>query len=482
MDERVIRGVPWTLVSYAGSKLVAVATTIVLARLLSPDDFGIVAIAIVLVTALNVLSDFGLVATLILRQELDRRAQGTILTLMVALSVALGGVLALTAPYLADFFAEPRLASVLIVLSPGVVISAWAWFYEALLQRELEFKRRFGAIALQSAATALTAVSLALAGAGVWSLVAGQLVGLAVFAGVLMALAPYRVPLCFDRHSALDCLHTGRGFVVQHGAAFTTQNLDYLVVGRFLGIAQTGFYSMAYRLSELPYWAIADPVARVTFPGFAQMRHRREDVTGAYLTGLRLVAFVACPFGALLSAVADPFTRAVLGPDWVGMIGALSVLGAWAALRPIQGTVSSFLNSVGEADVLGGVTAALVLPFAAGLVLAGALGDIVAVAWVMVADVTVAVLVVIWLVQRRAGVSGPEHWRALRAVGAGCIGGWLAARGVLGAAADLAPALELALAASAGGLAYLVTVRVLDSGLLQVARTQIGRALARERP
>lgn len=479
MDERAIRGVPWTLVSYAGSKGIAVASTIVLARLLSPEDFGVVAIAIVAVTAVNVLSDFGLGATLILRQELDQRGMATVLTLMLGLSVLLGAGLAIASPAIAGFFDEPMLAGVLAVMSIGVLLSAWTWFYEALLQRELEFKRRFVAIGLQSVASAATAITLAIVGAGVWSLVFGQLVGLAVFAAALGALAPYRVGLGIDRHSANETLRIGRGFVVQHGAAFAAQNLDYLVVGRFLGVPQAGLYSMAYRLGELPYVGIADPVARVTFPGFARMRHRGEDVRSPYLSGLRLVAVLACPLGALLSATADPFTRTLLGTDWVGMIGALSVLGAWAAVRPVQATVGWLLNSVGEAEVVGAVTGVLVLPLAAALVAAASFGDITTVAWAMLADIVVALGILAWLAQRRAGVSLSRQWRAIRPVAMACAVSWIAARATIELAEPMAAALELALGAIAGGGSYLLALRLIEPGLLKTVAHQMARTLGR---
>src|SRR5918997_5502151 len=173
MEERAIRGVPWTLLAYASSKLVTVATTLVLARLLAPSDFGLVALAWVALGLVGVLRDLGLSATLVVRQDLDRTAQGTLLTLMLAIGTATAVVIAATAPLVASLFSEPRLSGILAGLAASLVVNGVTGFYEAVLQRELAFRARFVSQIAQVAVYAAVAIAAAAAGAGVWSLVAG---------------------------------------------------------------------------------------------------------------------------------------------------------------------------------------------------------------------------------------------------------------------------------------------------------------------
>lgn len=480
MEEKAIRGVPWTIATYAGTRFVGVISTVILARLLVPEEFGLVAIALLAVSMFNALRDFGLAGTLVLRPHLDERADGTVFTMMVGLGALLALVLAALSGPIAAFFEEPELDEVLIALSAVVAISSVAWFYEAIMQRELEFRRRFLAVTTQSVVYAVVAIALAALGAGVWSLVVGQLAGGLTVAAALFALAPYRVPPAFDRGDARSALSTGRGFLAQGGLWFVQQNADYLAVGRVLGATQTGYYSMAYRMSELPYFGVADAVVKVTFPGFARMRARGEDPAHAFLEVLRLVAIVTCPIGVLLSATADPFTRAVFGAEWLPMIGPLAVLGIWAAVRPVQGTTAWFLNSVGEAGLVARLSAIVIVPLVPALVLAADAGGITAVAWVMLADMALSAVMLSVSASRRAGVLVASQWRALRSVVAACAVSWPVARGISELMAGSSAGPTLIVAAGVGAGAYALTLAMVEPGLLSRALAQARRTLARE--
>lgn len=477
MEDRAVRGVPWTLVSYAVNRALLLLTVVVLARLLVPEDFGLVALAMVAVQLCNVLSDLGLSGTLVLRQDLDERGKGTLLTLMLAASVLLAVVLAASAPLIADLFDEPRLGGVLAVLSLGIVISGVTWFYETALQRELEFRRRFVALSVQVVAYAAVAIGLAALGAGVWSLVAGQLSSLLAFAAILLWLAPYRVRPAFNRDDARDILGTSKGFLLQGGLGFVSGNADYVSVGGILGATSLGFYSMAYRLGEVPYYGIADPVAKVTFPAFSRMRDRGMEVRSAFLSTLRLVALVACPIGVLLSAAAQPFTEVVFGEKWSPMIGPLAVLGIWAAVRPIQSTIAWLLNSVGEAGVMGVIDLIVLVPLVPALLLAADLGGITAVAWVMLAYMVVSGLALAVLAHRRGGVSLADQWRALMPVLIACVVSWAATRAVADAVDG--PAAALAASITTGTCSFIAVLWAIEPGLLRVALRQIARTLGR---
>ncbi|MDQ3851086.1 MAG: oligosaccharide flippase family protein, partial [Actinomycetota bacterium] len=441
---------PWSLGGYALSRVITLLTTVVLARLLTPEDFGIVALAVLALTVVNVFSDVGLTGVLVVRQDFDRRAQGTVLTMLLVSGGLFSALLVALAPLAADVFREPRLVDVLRALGALSFLSGFYWFYDMLLQRELEFRARFVAQMARTGAYAAVAIALAAVGAGVWSLVLGQLAGAVVVSIVLVALAPYRVRPTFQRWAVRAALGEGHGFLLQAGATTVQDNLDFIVVGRALGADALGSYSMAYRLGEVPYASIADPIARVNFSAFARRRHAGEDVGPTFLRSLQAVALVTWPLGLLLSATAAPFTRAILGDRWTAMIGPLAVMGIWAAVRPLETTVGWLLNAVGEAGRSGRISTVLLLPLVPALVGGAHLGGTTGVAWVLLVHLTVTVLLLAGVAQRRLDVSLRRQGRAVRSLVPAAIACWVAARAMAEATSDVAPLLGLLAAVIAG--------------------------------
>jgi PST family polysaccharide transporter len=481
VEERAIRGVSWTLVTYAGPKVLSVGTTIVLARLLDPADFGLLALAVLAIGLMTLFRDLGLGATVVLQQRRDAVALGTSLTLILATAAVSTIIVVALAPVAADLFDEPRLTGPLTVLALPMILNALGAFHQAILQRELEFRRRFTISMVRAAIYSAVALTLAFALRDVWSLIIAEVVGTVVFCVLSVALSPQHVRPRFDRTAARQAISSGQGFLVQGTVAFVNQNVDYLAVGRLLGAAQLGYYSMAYRLSELPYLGIADPVAKVTFPAFARMRERGEDVGKAFLSVLRLVAVVTCPLGVLLSGAAEPFTATVLGSDWLPMVGALAVMGIWGALRTVEVTIAWLLNSVGQAAIMGLVSILSLLLYIPTLFLAAEASGIVAVAWVVVGNLVLTGTALAVIASRRAGVPVREQWRAIQPAVLACVAAWPASRLVADATGDLPPALSLAAASAAGLAAYLLVLFVADRTLPKQAAAQMARALGRSR-
>ena len=471
---------PWTLLTYAGNRGIGFIASIVLARLLLPSDFGLIALASSVTLALNYLRDLGLAATIISRHDLSRHAQGTILTMIIALSIALGLVGVALAPVIASLFHESDLTGVVRALSLTVCLGGFQGFGEAQLQKHLLFRERF--IVLVGQAVVYSAVAIVLAAAtslGVWSIVLGRVAMSG--AGTLLAFvyaAPFWVRPGWNLDEARDALQTSFGFLAQVLIYFIQNNSDYIVVGRYLSAAQVGFYYTAYRLAELPFSAISDPVSRVTFAAFSEMRARGEDIRGAYLSVLRLVAVVSLPLGIVLSTAAEPFTLAVLGEKWAPMVGTLSILGLWASLYPLQNTASWLLNSSGAPGTLAKINAVLYVPYLAGLVWTASTFGIEAVAWMVVANMLVS-LAVVWVACRqRVRVLVKDQVLAVWPAVLACIPAWLVGYEVASLLSG-EPWLGLIGTSAACLGAYAVVLSLIDFALVKRSIAQIARTLGR---
>jgi lipopolysaccharide exporter len=479
LPEQAVRGVPWTVLSYAANKLLTVGTTVVLARLLDPDDFGLWTLAFFTLMLMSPLRDLGVGAVLVIRPLLDRRTEATALSLMLAVSALAGVLVAALSPVAARLFHEPRLAGVLRAITVTLFLVTLAWFYESLMQRQLEFRKRFWAQTAQNAGYVPTALALAVLGAGVWSLAIGYIVGTAMTAVAFVALAPHRVRPAFDRGVARSLLSEGWGFVAQASFAFLRQNADYLAVGRVLGTQPLGVYSMGYRISELPYLALADPVSRVTMPAFAQMRARAEEIGPVFLRTVRAVAAVACLVGALLSATAYTFTPVVLGPKWLPMAGVLAVLGVWSALRAVEWTVASTLNATGGARPVAITSGLVLVALVPAAFVAARLGGIEAVAFVTLADMLLTLPVLAVIASRRLGLSVSALWGGLRSVALASAAAWVAAPATAVLSDEWSGAVGLSVSIASGLAVYGATLLLVDRPLLSDAWRQLGSMVER---
>ena len=481
MEEKAIRGIPWTLLAYATNRGLTLATMVVLARLLAPDDFGVVAFGLLAGQLMSYFFTLGLAPTVVIRQDLHPEALGTALVLLAALTLVAAGLLAGLAPVAADLLDQPGSSGVLAALAVPVALGGVSSFYWAVMQRELQFSRLFVAHAAQVAAFAAVSILLAILEVGAWSLVGGQAAGVATYATTLYVLAPYRVRPAFDPASLRPLWRSSRGFMLQGGFSFLEQNADYLVVGSALGARQLGFYSMSYRITELPYLGIVDPVCQATFPGYARMRHRAEDVSGPLFTSLRLISLCALPMGLVLSGAAEPFVNVVLGAKWEPATGLLAILGVWGSVRVLQGTVGWFVNAMGFASRLG-VSYALLLVVSLPLLVVGAnkIG-VKAVAWVMVGNMVVMLGIVFAIAHRQLGIPAGRLWHAVRASVIASVPAWIVARVVSEVADGGPPALVLAAALVASVGTYFAVVTWAAPGLPREAAEQIARIISRRR-
>jgi O-antigen/teichoic acid export membrane protein len=466
LEPKAVRGIRWTFLAYAGTRVLGVAATLVLARLLVPHDFGLVAFASLTIQFVVYFTGLGLGPALVIRPGLDRRGLGTVQTSMLALGPVAAAIVLALSPVAADLLGDQRLIGVLAVLSIPVAFGGVTSFYAALLQRELAFPSLSACVLAQAAVTAAVSVSVAFLGGGVWSIVAGQVAGAGIYTAALLARSPFLVRPRFQLDRAREHARYGIGFVLQGGFSFIEQNLDYAVVGSISGARALGAYSLAYRLSELPSNGIVEPVAQVTFPGFARMKHRGEDFSETFLTVLRTVAVVGCPIAVLLAAAAEPFVRAVLGEKWLLMVGPLSVLGLWGAVRIVQATVAWMLNSVGLALALGRAYAVLVAVTAPILVIAATRSGVTAVSIVMLGNVILTLTIALFLAVRTVGLPKARLWTALRPVVLAVVPTWVVTRALV-ESVDLPAAPLLFLSVAAGSLTYGVVLAIAGRGVVK---------------
>jgi O-antigen/teichoic acid export membrane protein len=320
----------WSYGAYSGSLLISLMVTAVLARLLTPDEFGLVALALIFVAIMDTFPGLGVNDALVVVPDADLEENAET-AFLVATSVGLGlaVVMAALGPVAARFFHQPQLTAIMPVLGISFFVLGLGITHGAIAQKQMDFRARNRATLADGLARGVVGVLLALSGAGVWSLVLGYVAGSCASTLTMWITVPWR-PLFRPRRAHLGHLLGFGGTLtgVSVMSAFLTQ-FDFLVVGRVLGATSLGFYSMATRLPGYAILGLGTVAGRILFPAFATLQD--EDVRRAFIRSLQYSALVVLPLAVFLGVLAEPITIAVFGDQWGPSVGALQVLCVWAA-------------------------------------------------------------------------------------------------------------------------------------------------------
>jgi PST family polysaccharide transporter len=395
---RTLRGMAWAYGSYVGLRLTTVVTTAILARLLTPKDFGVVAIAITFMTFLEMLQGLGVGQAIVIAPEEELADQAdTAFTVSVTLGAVLAVVAAALGPVAASFFHQPRLTAVMPVLGTTFFILALSSTHYAIAMRNIDFRSRTIAELADAGVRGAFGIGLALSGAGIWSLIVGYVAGNIALTVLLWWLVPWRPRHLRSLRHIRKLLSFG-GYVTGIGvmAAFLAQ-FDNLVIGRVLGVVQLGFYSIATRIPQLLILNVANVAGQVLFPAFATLDH--EDLRRGMITSFRYIATVVFPMTAFLIVLADPITTTVFGDRWHGAVAAAQVLCLWAVMSPISMVCGNAFMSRGRANLLFMLAVPQAIALVIGSLIAAPSG-IVAVSWVQ-AGIAIAAQVVTLAIAKR---------------------------------------------------------------------------------
>jgi lipopolysaccharide exporter len=479
---RALRGVPWTVVSFMLSRGTQLIGTLVIARLVAPSQIGVALTGLVVINTFNLLADNGLSISLVVREERDDRLIGTVFTMMVGF--ALCGVViasALAGP-ISDLFGSPKLAEVLPLLSLTIVTSTIVWLLTNLLQREMLWRERFAgqfALAIGYVAVAIPCAAL---GAGLWSMVAGQIAAGVLATVVLWIVYPHPLRPQFDARLARMALAESRSFISQSSTSFMIENLHFIAVSAILGAQPMALYSMSYRLTELPNKALAGPVSEAAFPAYVHLRNEPARRAAALVTSLRYVTLATLLPLAVLAATAPDFIAVILGPRWKAAGPILVVLCAWGAVTGPSGTLGWFVNANTGARFLASINLVRLFVVAPAIFLAAALfGSTVLVAALVTVDALIALIPLVGYAHRRLATPYKAVLRSLvlplSAAGVAIIVGVLA-RTALHSAGE--PALVRLLAVALVTLmGYLATIATLERETASELRGLLARALGR---
>src|SRR5918994_2556683 len=316
LRKRVARGLTWTLIDTWGSQLLALVIFALLAQILQPVDFGLVALAAVFVALGQLFVDQGLGDAVIQRDELTRRQLVTAFwaTMLTGTLLCMAGVV--LAPFRATLLGDQRLEPIIQVLSLVFVLVALSSIQMSLLRRELDFRGLAVRKLLAMAIGGVVGVAMALNDFGAWALVGQQLASGAVSVVALWAVTPWRPGFSFAREDFGSLFGFGVKVLSTDLLGFVSRNTDRLLIGVFLGPLSLGFYAVAYRILDTSATLLLAAIRRVVFPAFARLQHDVERVRTAYLHMSRVSSAVIVPGYIGLALVAGEAIVVLFRGKW----------------------------------------------------------------------------------------------------------------------------------------------------------------------
>lgn len=348
LDHSLATGLAWTAAAKWSAQVLSWASTLIVARLLAPDDYGIIGMAAVYLGVVQIISEFGL-STVIVQRELPAEQISRINGISLLIGLAMFAVSAAAAPLIAMFFREPPVRAVVIVLATTYVITSLQVVPIGVLSRERQFRR----IALIESAEVLAQVAvtlgLAIAGASYWALIFGNIAGKLVNTTLMVSARGHRFAWPRQFSQLRSELTFGWHVVVARLSWYGYSNADFVVIGRLLGKAALGAYTFGWTIASLPADKISGILARVTMPIFAAVQ---EDAAALQRYVVRIseaIVVVVLPASIGMALVARDFVQCFLGDRWSAAIIPLQLLSIHVTIRVVNALLGQLLFAVGDA-------------------------------------------------------------------------------------------------------------------------------------
>lgn len=351
LKDITVRGVFWNAISRVSTIAIQFLITVILARLLTPADFGLAAMGIIYVGLLLVVNEMGIAAPIIQKKDIREQHLSSSFWASIVMGSIICGISILISPLLAYFFDNEQIEMVVSILSLGFIFGSVGIVQKAQLHRELNFKKiaviEIGAIVCSG----MVSIIMAINGFGVWSIVWGGIIHNIMLSVLVWKASPWRPKWMFHLKSFKELFSFGLNVMGANFVNYARANIDNLIVGKCLGSSALGIYSMAFNLATTPVQKTTSIITKVMFPAFSKIQNDNQRIQQAYLKIITYVSIISFPALALLFIIAPEFVNVVFGERWIEAVVPLRILCPAGALMSIGAAVGSVLLAKGRSDI-----------------------------------------------------------------------------------------------------------------------------------
>lgn len=379
----LIRGTLWVFAARWLVRLIGLVSTVILARLLVPADFGLVAMATVVIGLTEVLFSLGVDTALIQNHRATREHFDTAWTIGVLQGAAMALLINLLAPFAADYYTDPRVIDLLRFGSFGVFVRSLSNIGLVAFRKELEFSKEFHFLVFAKLMSFCITVGLAWYLRSYWALVAGVVAGNVIGCVLSYVMHPYRPRLSLSR--AHEIWGFSQWMLLQNIANYALNQGDKLIIGGGAGAGQMGLYTVSVEVAELPTTELVFPMTRVLVPGFAKLKDDSRRLNAAFLNAFGLIATFTVGAGLGLAVVAEPLVALLLGPKWHEAVPLIQILALYSVVRTLFGLPGNLMVVLGRVRTLTLMCCGQIILLLVGAVMVIGQWGVIGVAWVKLA-------------------------------------------------------------------------------------------------
>ncbi len=346
--DKIRSGARWLGAAKAVTQLYTWVLTVMVMRLLVPEDYALMAMAGVFLAFIVQFEELGLRVKLVQMKDYTLEYARSVYGLVLVTNFALVATLALSSPLIAAFFKQERLIPIIMVLSVSMMISSLGSIPDALIKRQLDFRSLAIVDVTRNVIASTSTLALASMGFGVWSLVFSALIGSTIGTAGLFIASPFRSTPSFNFKGMRDTLHFGGLVMLQRLVWWAYSGLDSLLIGRFYPAHSLGIYGTSSQLATLPLDKVGSILNVLSFTGLSRVNQDREMFRHYLRRATKLVSLVLFPAFFGIAAIANEFAPVLLGARWSGLGTIAAILALSAPARCVSSVVVESLNSLGK--------------------------------------------------------------------------------------------------------------------------------------
>lgn len=353
IGKKIARGAVWMVLFKFLDRSVGLVSTIVLARILAPADFGLVALATALIAAIELLGAFSFDVALINKPHAGREHFDTAWTLNVLSGLCAAALVALLAGPAATFYNEPRLAPVIWVLAASLAVQGFENIGVVVFRKELTFRKDFAFLLTKRLVAFSITMALAFWLRNYWALVIGSLTGKVTGIMISYVVHPYRPRPTTSAWR--EMVHFSKWLLANNLIFFFNSRVSDFIIGKLAGTHTLGLFSVSYEVSNMPTTEIVAPINRAVFPGYAKISADIDALRHSFLQVIAMVATFAIPAAVGIAAIADLLVAVVLGAKWIDAVPLIEILALYGGLHASQTNIGSVLLARGRPYLITGL-------------------------------------------------------------------------------------------------------------------------------